>query len=142
MPGTSIEKVNKFIEKLKEIVKPDPKESDEIFENFTLTEYYFRQQLATHEVSDDDLEKMLHFFKWRLVQSGDAVGMKAALCIGEALTQAALNAIHALGGGVSEDRVIRAKGIKRFQELLTGAKPKHNIITLRLYDDSKNATIN
>ena len=141
MPGTPIEKVDEFIEKLKEIVKPDPKESNDIFENFMLTEYYFRQQLATHEVSDETLEKMLYFFKWRLVQAGDAVGMKAALCIGEALTQAALNAIHGLGGGVSEDRVIRSKGIQRFQELLTGAKPKHNIITLRLYDDSKDATI-
>lgn len=145
---TDITVVNKFIDDLKEVIRPGWKqlikengnESIDIFENFEETEYYFRQHLYNEKKTDEELKEMLERFKYCLVDAGEVVGLKSALCMGEALTQAALDAIHSIGGGVLEDRIIRAAGLQRFQELFTGAKAKHNVITLTLYDDSYEAT--
>lgn len=137
MSKTSHELVEKFISKLKLLIKPEAVKEDDVLESFNITEYYFRQMLYTHKLDQKQLDDLYDKFKWGLIHAGDPVGLKSSLCIGEALTQAALNAIHSLGGGVSEDKVIRTSGITRFQELLTGANPKHNVILFHLYNDDK-----
>jgi hypothetical protein len=106
-------------------------------ENFVHHEYYFRVKLYNKKYSNEMLEEIKKYFKYSLVDAGDAVGMKAALAVGEALTQAPLKAIHLGGGGVSHDLLRRPKGIDRFQELLSGLPNRDVIITIRLIDDSK-----
>lgn len=141
MSQTSHELVEKFIIRLKDLMKPEGIKETDVFESFANTEYYFRQMLYTHKLNEKQLDELYTRFKWGLVHAGDPVGLKSSLSIGEALTQAALNAIHTIGGGVSEDRVARTAGLPRFQELLTGTSAKQNVITLRLYDDTKEACI-
>lgn len=135
MSQTPHELVEKFIDRVKRLIKPDAIKETDIFESFSMTEYYFRQMLYTHKLNQKQLDALFDRFKWGLVHAGDPVGLKSSLCIGEALTQAALNAIHTSVGGVSEYKVIRSAGITRFQELLTGAEEKHFVITLHLYED-------
>ena len=141
MSKTSHDLVEKFITRVKALIKPEAIKEEDVFESFELTEYYFRQALYTHKLNEKQLDELYDHFKWGLISAGDAVGLKSSLCIGEALTQAALNAIHAIGGGVSEDRIVRSAGITRFQELLTGTAAKQNVILLHLYKDDKQSCI-
>lgn len=139
MSKTPSELVEKFIQKIKILIKPEAIKETDVYESFCITEYYFRQKLYTHKLNEQQLNELYDHFKWGLVHAGDPVGYKASLCIGEALTQAALNAIHTIGGGVTEDKIVRTAGIDRFQELLIGANPKHNVIQIRLYKDDKDS---
>lgn len=141
MSKTPHDLVEKFIKRVKDFMKPEAIKEEDIFESFQLTEYYFRQALYTNKLNEEQLDKLFGHFKWGLIAAGDAVGLKSSLCIGEALTQAALNAIHTIGGGVSEDRIVRTAGISRFQELLTGTAPKQNVILVRLYKDDKQSCL-
>jgi hypothetical protein len=136
MSKTPIDLVNWFVDELYKIY--DPTSSEELKSNLYHHEYYFRTKFYEKKYSKKSLQKVLDKFKFTLADAGDAVGMKAALAIGEALTQAPLKAIHAGGGGISQDALLRSKS--RFQELLAGHPDKHCVITLKLIDDSKEAS--
>jgi hypothetical protein len=127
-----------FIKELREIFNPtsDP----DLDDNFLHHEYYFRVKLFNKNYDKATLAQIVNYFKYSLVDAGEPVGMKAALAVGEALTQAPLKAIHLGGGSVSQDVLIRQKGIKRFQELFSGTPNKDCVITIRLKDDSKEAS--
>ena len=142
MSQTPHELVEKFIDRIKKLLKPDAVKETDIFESFAGMEYYFRQMLYTHKLNEKQLDELFDHFKWGLIHAGDPVGLKSSLCIGEALTQAALNAIHNAIGGVTEDKVERSAGITRFEELLTGTQSKHRVISFHLYKDDKESTTN
>ena len=104
-------------------------------------EYYLREKLYGKSFTDEQGNKIIERCKWGLVNAGDPVGLKSALCMGEALTQAALNAIHSIGGGMNEEHIVRSAGIDRFQELFTGINAKSNVLTINLYDNSYESCI-
>jgi len=139
--GTDRELIEDFIKRLRKIFKPDGVKEDHVMENLVLHEYYFRTKLYNYKLNQEQLDKLLDQFRWSLINAGDAVGMKSALCISEALTQSNLKAIHGKAGGALTEHVKRTAGIDRFQELLSGNKPKNTVITIKLYKDDKDSCI-
>lgn len=134
--------IDEFINKLKDIFVPEGCAQKYSLENLICHEYYFRVKLSQQETNQETLDKILQIFSNTLVNGGDPVGMKASLAISEPLTQAVLHAIHhASGGGASEEQIERSAGITRFEEIIAGNKPKNTVITLKLLDDSKQATL-
>lgn len=137
--GTDRELVEKFINEIKSIYKPKGVTNDYMMENFALHEYYFRSKLYTHKLDENQLRDVISHFRWCLADSGDPVGMKSVLSVGESLTQASLKAIHTAAGGAHSDLVKRTAGIDRFEELLSGRSPKNTVITIKLYNDDKSS---
>ena len=77
---------------------------------------------------------MYYSFVNNLVNTGETVGLKATLCIGNRLTQEALDAIHnATGGSVETNKLKVQKSLSRFEELLGGAVEKNSVITIGFY---------
>ena len=103
---------------------------------------YFRTILREYEIEDKDYELIIENFRRILCHGGEPAGIKAAIAASEPLTQSVLHAIHGHAGGVSLNRIVRNGGSSRFEELIGGATFTNNVITLGLYDDSKENTIN
>ena len=136
--STPSDKINKFIDKLRNFFCPKDLKQKYILENFNHHEYYFRTKLNNYNCSDEILDKLYEMFEWSLADGGDPVGMKAALATSEPLTQASLHAIHhAGGGGANEEQILRSAGLVRFEELLGGNRCKNTVMSFKLYDDSK-----
>ncbi len=104
--------------------------------------YYFRSIFRQYELTDGIYRKIIENFRRMLCNGGEPAGAKAAVAISEPLTQAVLHAIHGHAGGVSLNRIVRTNGSARFEELIGGASFKNNIVTIGLYDDSKENTEN
>ena len=139
---TDSKKREAFIEKLRDVFCPKGLKNKHILENLNHHEYYFRVKLSNFNCSDELLDKLYELFEWSLADGGDPVGMKAALATSEPLTQASLHAIHhASGGGANEEQIRRSAGLVRFEELLGGNKCKNTVVTFKLYDDSKENSI-
>lgn len=137
--GTSLDRINKFITRMRKAFCPDGMKQKYILENLKPHEYYFRVKLSQVDCSDEILNKLFDIFEWSLVDGGEAVGMKAALAASEPMTQAQLSAIHSArgAGGVDEENIQYSSGVDRFEELFGGKKSKNTVITFKLYDDSK-----
>lgn len=139
---TDINKIDTFIERVKNVFCPKGLPQKYILENFNHHEYYFRAKLSLYNCSDEILDKLYEIFEWSLADGGEPAGMKAALATSEPLTQASLHAIHnAGGGGANVEQIRRSAGLARFEELLGGNKCKNTVITFKLYDDSKDNCI-
>ena len=139
---TKEDDINKFIEKLYSVYCPNQYSEQYIKENLIEHEYYFRTKLKQVKCDNALLNKLYERFIWSLVDGGDPVGMKASIATSEPLTQASLHSIHhASGGGVDENRIVKSMGVDRFEELLGGNKCKNNVVTFKLYDDSREASI-
>lgn len=138
---TDKKKVDEFITKMNNIFCPEGITDKYIMENLIYHEYYFRTKLREYDCNNI-LDDILNYFTWSLVDGGDPVGMKASIGVSEPLTQASLNAIHkAGGGGANEEQIKRSMNLARFEELIGGNKCKDTVVTFRLYDDSKDASI-
>lgn len=152
---TSDKEIDSFIEELKEIFVPIGKREcnleefeDSIWNRLDLmsinlihTIYYFRIKLREYVLTKELRERIIEIFTNSLVQGGEPVGMKAAIASTEPLTQSVLNSIHKHAGGVDENRVQRTQGADRFNEILGGAVNHNTVITIGLYDDSKESCI-
>jgi hypothetical protein len=136
--STPAKLVDEFITDIKTIFCPPNSKDTRILMNLEPLEYYFRIKLSKVNLSKYHLDVIIVIFTWTLAGGGDPVGMKAALACSEPLTQASLHAIHHVGGGATSGEVIRrSAGLTRFQELVTGNSRKDTVITITLYDDSK-----
>lgn len=98
--------------------------------------YIFKQYLLTDKLKNEILEIFINL----LVSAGEPIGSKASIASARPLSQAQLDSIHASAGGVKIDKVKRIAELERFEELLGGIKPTYNVITIGLYDDSKENT--
>lgn len=139
--------VDQLIEKLKELVCPyGLLELGGIWargfqlENFKQHEYFFRRMFEEYKLTESVSDRIVQLFEDLLIDGGEPVGAKAANTVSEPLTQASLHSIHQKGKGVSSENLIRVAGTMRFKELFGGATSQHSIITLKLYDDSEEAT--
>ena len=138
--------INKLCEEIKNIYIPQEirkgifAEDDISLINLYYHLYYFRVIFRKYQLTEEVYRKIIEIFKRILVNAGDPVGMKAAIAASEPLTQATLHAIHGHAAGVSLNRLIRTNGSARFEELIGGAEFKNTVITIGLYDDSKENT--
>ena len=106
--------------------------------NLKQLEYYFRIKLTEFKIPRDILIKLYYKFIESLVEAGETVGLKSALCVSNCLTQESLDAIHHnFGGSVDVNKLNITKGGSRFEELLGGAIHKNTILTLGFYDSSE-----
>lgn len=98
--------------------------------------YYIIISLLNHKLERKDLITCYYYFINSLVDSGEAIGMKAAFAVTEVLSQDKLDAIHhAAAGGVENDHLLQTKSDQRFEELYGGSQHKNQVITLGFYDN-------
>ena len=71
--STPSDKINNFIDKLKNFFCPKDLKQKYILENFNHHEYYFRTKLNNYNCSDEILDKLYEMFEWRLADGGDPV---------------------------------------------------------------------
>lgn len=145
--------VNMFIKEIESIFVPEGMRNvngnedsiwnnDEyILINLLYHVYYFRIRFSQYELDEKHYQEMIDIFTSILINGGEAVGYKAALSASEPLTQAILHAIHGHSGSVNENKLNKTSGTDRFEELIGGAQFNNNVITLSLYDDSKENSI-
>lgn len=80
-------------------------------------------------------EKIIYSYNSSRIQEGHAVGVDAALAIGEPTTQCTLNTFHS--AGISAANV--TLGVPRFNEVLNASKnQKTNVMKARLLNNNKN----
>lgn len=103
--------------------------------------YFFRTIFRQYELTDKTYDLTIENFRRILCHGGDPVGIKAAIATSEPLTQAILHAIHGHAGGVDLNSLVRTNGSARFEELIGGASFSNSVITIGLYDDSKENTV-
>jgi hypothetical protein len=130
--------IDRYIKALKDIYDPN---NTYISENFMQHEYYFRAKMQKRKVTDDVFSVIFNQFKFSLVGGGEPAGIKAAIATSEPLTQATLHAIHGIHGGAGFNNIRRQIGTGKFEELLGGISRKNTVVTLVLYDTSKEAAI-
>lgn len=111
--------------------------------NFIFFEYYLRTKLKTAKLTRNQASKIFTKYIDSFVDSGEPVGLKAAVGISEALTQELLDSIHhATGGSVDVNKLQMTKGGDRFGELLGGSTHKAPVMTLGFYDSSEESVRN
>ena len=139
--------INRLCEEIKDIFVPKNirkgflSDDDISLINLYYHLYYFRIIFREYELTENVYRKIIEIFRRILVNSGDPVGMKAAIAASEPLTQATLHAIHSHAAGVSLNKLVRTDGSARFEELRGGAVFTNTVITLVLKDDSKENSI-
>lgn len=132
--------VDELIDQMKEIFAPTKMVQRYSLLNFIYIEYYFRTKLQQIKIDRDTAVAIYYKYVDSLVETGETVGMKASLALGEGLTQDLLDAIHhATGGGVNTNKIKNTGGNSRFKELLSQASiaPDTIVLTLGFYDSSK-----
>ena len=125
---------DEFMENIRNIFVPKGITHRYALNNLVQFEYYLRQKAETYNLSREILLDMYYNFVKNLVNTGETVGLKATLCVGNRLTQEALDAIHnATGGSVETNKLKVQKSLSRFEELLGGAVEKNSVITIGFY---------
>lgn len=138
--------IDKLIGELKNIFVPHGmrtgilRDDEKTMLNLYYHIYYFRTIFRQYELDDRTYDLVIENFRRILVHGGEPIGVKGALAISEPLTQAVLHSIHGHAAGVDLNRLIRTNGTDRFEELVGGASFSNSVITLGLYDDSKENT--
>lgn len=142
--ATKPEIINLFIKNLRELYSPPGSRvgnfwSDDNYAliNLKYHEYYFKNIFTEYELDEEHFDEMLEIFANILINGGESVGYKAALSASEPLTQAVLHSIHGHASSVNENKLIKTAGTNRFEELIGGAQFNNTIISLALYDDSR-----
>lgn len=135
---TPIEIVDELVENMKCMFSPPGMKQRYNLLNFKFMEYYIRIKLHSVKIDRETAVNLYYHYLDSFVDSGEAVGMKAAIAISQALTQESLDAIHhASGGSVNTSRLVIQKGKERFDELLASSNNEKPIVTLGFYDPTE-----
>lgn len=133
--------IDELIDNLKKIFAPPGMKQRYSLINLVSLEYYFRQKGTKYIIPRKNLIEMYYYTINSFVDAGETVGMKAALAIGESLTQESLDAIHSASkGSVNIEKLERTKSGNRFEELLGGSVHKNAVLTLILNNPTKEET--
>ena len=130
--------IEEFIDNITKVFSPEGMIQHYNLLNLIQLEYYFRVKLQTCKITRENAVEMYYFFINSLVDGGEAVGMKSAYGVAEALTQFMLDSIHhATGGSIDVDRLRKTVDAQRFDELLGGSTPKNSVLTLGFYEPNE-----